>query len=125
MSDTTEQRGWEIEDSYQQHELDDPYTDVATSLVEGRSWLIGGLLVFLVTGVFCLYGMKLWLTPPTIVFKSPSPVIVSYESQGIWGMVTSEWRLSCLYFNGGEKIVRPNYDSPYCTAEAAKKRGEL
>jgi hypothetical protein len=74
MTDNTEHRGWEIEDNYEPHPLDDPDYDIARHGQEGCGARFYSLLAFAGLLGGSLLGLHWYLQPPIVKF--PTPVVV-------------------------------------------------
>jgi hypothetical protein len=116
----TESRGWETESNYHEHFLDDPDVDI-TSYAESNAGAFVASLAALVILFVGIHFLRDWTKPPVLVF----PTATAPEVIPIPEIFNAHWKVSCLYINGGTKVIRPNYDNPVCTADAAKKRGDL
>lgn len=124
MTDQAEYRGWEIEDNYREHFLDDPDVDL-TDFSEGNSGYFVASMVILLVAIVGLYALNLWLKPPMVTFQPVTPPIIQHDApKSFWAQVDNTWRVSCVYGNIKAKTLRPNYENPNCAPEAAKKRGE-
>lgn len=66
-----ERRGWELEESFQRHSLDDPGV-VFESEKESTFWLWGLILLGVVLAI-ATYLLGIWLQPPPVVFRAPVP----------------------------------------------------
>lgn len=125
LSEQIEHRGWEIEDNYHEHFLDDPEVDLAGDFSEGNSGVFVGSIIALAVLVIAFWGLKLWIAPPVVYFRPALPPIIQHDAPGsFWAQIDKTWRVSCVYGKIETKTLRPYYENPNCTPEAAKKRGE-
>lgn len=66
----TESRGWEIEGAHHQHPLDDPSHKFVAKAEHARFWILIALVAAICVGTYLL---GIWLEPPTVVFRAPTP----------------------------------------------------
>ena len=139
MSDTTqsEHRGWEIEDHWNPHPLDDPdfsFTEGAESS-GGGFWV---LLLLAVVGALLLYVVNLWLSPPRVTFQAPTALyaqtleaeaesrMLSSGSVIAWdgrhASVAPGWTVTCIAMDAKRKIIAPNYAAPFCRQQFQQHR---
>lgn len=100
MSGEPERRGWDIENDYHQHFLDD-----ADFVIDGEEeevrwfWAIAALAILLCIGVWLLGK---WLEPPPVVFSPPLVPLVTPKSSAYscaWG-ATGTTTAACTLSSG-------------------------
>lgn len=74
MAAETEHRGWEIENNYHEHWLDDPTYDLAEDAIEDGNTGVIVLAVLVVALLVGSYLMGKWLAPPQVTFKIAPPI---------------------------------------------------
>ena len=101
-----EHRGWEIENHYQQHFLDDPDYSLTDS-AEGSSSVFFILIAILLICGLGVYGLNRYLEPPTVKF--PAVAVPNMYLQ-----FPEDYRVTCIYIDMMKRIARPNWENPNC-----------
>lgn len=110
-----EHRGWEIEDDYRQHYMDDPNWDLAEDAESLDNKFIAFMIVVGVV-VLGIYAIHLWLSPPIVKFPAMGQPLQTWP-------INQQWQAQCLAVDGKALTVQPNYHNPECQKKFMEARG--
>ena len=118
MTDQEEHRGWEIEDNYSQHWLDNPDYDLAEDEIEGVSWKFYAVMAMTLALAVGSVLLNSWLAPPPVVFRPPVIYVTAIGSQQATdqapALTLNDFSIYCVEIDGYKRIIKPNWANPNC-----------